>query len=252
MAILNENKPTSSNMKNINILSRILSLSLIMLIINPSHAQQKTLELGAFKGVKLGLPVELYIKQGSPQNVIIEGPGEAAEHIKTKIHNDMLYIVKQDTDPGWWEKQKAKAEKVKIYITAPNITHLAASDGGSIQSKNTLRAKRLKVDAIGTGTVKVVVEAGDVEGKVSGSGYVGLKGSARNTKFRVSGSSNLDAERLAASNCQVEISGSGNCRIQVSNDLLSRISGNGKVFYRGNPKRIINNASGSGALKKIS
>lgn len=238
-------------MKNLNILSCILLVSLVTLTFNPALAQQKTLELGAFTGVKLGLPVDLYIRQGSPQKVMVEAPGEVTGRIKTKIHDGMLYIVKQDNDSGWWEKQKGKGEAVKIYITAANIELLAASDGGSIRSENTLRAGRLNIGVSGSGTIKVVVEAGDLEGKVSGSGHVGLRGSARNTKFRISGSGKLDAERLAANNCQVEISGSGNCRIQVNNDLLSRISGNGKVYYRGNPKRIINNASGSGALKKI-
>ena len=238
-------------MKNQNIHSCILLLSLSTLVLKPALAQQKTLDLGNFTGVKLGLPVDLYITQGSPQKVIVEASGDAANHIRTKIHDGMLYIVKKDTDLGWWEKWKNKGEKVKIYITVPDIGHLAVSSGGNIMSENTLRVARLIVGVNGSGSVKVVVEAGDLQGKVSGSGTVALKGSARNTIFRVSGSGKLDAERLAAHNCQVEISGSGNCRIQVNNDLMSRISGNGTVHYRGNPKRIINNASGSGALKKI-
>ena len=110
----------------------------------------------------------------------------------------------------------------------------------------------MNVAVSGSGSVKVVVDASDlVDGKVSGSGTLGLRGKAENVKFRVSGSGNLNAEKLAAKNCQIESSGSGNCRIQVTNNLMSRISGSGQVYYRGNPKRIVNNASGSGGLKKI-
>ncbi len=238
-------------MKNLNILPCILLISLVTLTFNSVVAQEKTLELGTFTGVKLGLPVDVHIRQGSPQKVVVKATDQVVGRIKTKIHDGMLYIVKQDNDSGWWEKQKGKGEAVKIYITAPNIKLLATSDGGSIQSENTLRAGRLNVSVSGAGTIKVVVEAGNLESKVTGSGHVVLRGNAQVTTLRISGSGNLNAERLVAKNCQVEISGSGNCRIQVNNDLLSRISGNGKLYYRGNPKRIVNNASGSGILKKI-
>ncbi|MDN5211889.1 head GIN domain-containing protein [Fulvivirgaceae bacterium BMA12] len=238
-------------MKNFNILFSILLATLGTLVFSPIQAQ-KTINVAPFTGVKLGLPVDLYIRQGTPQKVVVEASGEVTSRIHTKILHGNLYIIKGENDSGWWEKQQSKSEKIKIYITAPNIKNLAVSGSGSILSENTLRGDNLKIDVSGSGSVKVAVAVGHVEGKVSGSSTMGLKGSAQNTKFRVSGSANLNAERLAADNCQVELSGSGNCRIQVSNNLMSRISGSGKVYYKGNPKKIINNASGTGSLKKIS
>ena len=149
------------------------------------------------------------------------------KRINAEINDNILYLVKHDNASRWWSKWRG--EKVRIYITAPNIEHIAVS---------------------GSGNIKVDVETDDLEGKVSGSGNMDLKGIARNTIFSVSGSGNLDAENLAADNCQVKISGSGNCRVQVKDNLVSKISGSGKVYYSGDPEKIINNSSGSGSLNK--
>ena len=230
------------------IAASILLLSLATVAFNPTLAQQQTLDLDTFTGVKLGLPANLYIKQGSPQKVVIEASNEVMEHINAEINDNILYLVKHDNDSRWWSKWRG--EKVRIYITAPNIGHIAASGSGNIESENMLRTESLYVRVSGSGNIKVEVEADDLEGKVSGSGNMDLKGIARNTIFSVSGSGNLDAENLAADNCQVKISGSGNCRVQVKDNLVSKISGSGKVYYSGDPEKIINNSSGSGSLNK--
>ena len=212
------------------------------------QAQSQTRDVGRFEGVKMSLPGDLYIKQGSPQKVVIEAPDDVLERIETDVSGGNL-VIRQKDDWKWWKNWSGK--KIKVYITAPTIEYLSVSGSGKIKGENTIRSDRMYVGVSGSGDLDVDLDTGDVEGRISGSGNVDLSGSADDLEVSISGSGNFDAEDLAAKNCEVRISGSGNCRVNVKESLESRVSGSGNIYYKGDPDRVNNSSSGSGSLRKI-
>ena len=212
-------------------------------------AQSQTRDVGKFTGVKMSVPGDLYVKQGSSQKVVIEAADDVLDRIETEVSGGNL-VIRQKDDWKWWKNWSGRG-KIKVYVTAPTLEYLVVSGSGSIESENTLRSDNMYVGVSGSGEIDLDLDTGDLEGKVSGSGNVDLRGNADDIEISISGSGNFDAENLTANNCEVRISGSGNCRVHVKESLESRVSGSGNIYYKGDPSKVNNSSSGSGSLRKI-
>lgn len=234
-------------------ISAALRISLVLWwalgISSACQAQSQTRDVGSFTGVKMSVPGDLYVKQGSPQRVLIEASDEVLDRIETEVNGGNL-VIRQKEDWKWWKNWSSRG-KIKVYVTAPTLEYLVVSGSGRIESENTIRSNQMYVGVSGSGDIDLDLNTGDLEGKISGSGNVDLRGSADDLEVSISGSGNFDAEDLAAETCEVRISGSGNCRVNVKESLESRVSGSGNIYYRGDPRRVNNSSSGSGSVRKI-
>jgi hypothetical protein len=87
--------------------------------------------------------------------------------------------------------------------------------------------------------------------KASGSSEIRLKGQAGSHEVDLSGSGKVEAVDFEVGNYRINTSGSSQLRINVLNDLQVNSSGSSDIAYRGNPKRINNDKSGSSSLQRI-
>lgn len=243
-------------------------------------------DVPTFTRISFGFPGKLYLKQGSPQKVELEGDQDVLEEVETEVDGDRLKIGK---DGKWFDWNSN--DKITVYITVQNIEGVSVSGSGDLIGQNKIRTNDLDLNVSGSGSLSLDVEArGDVEADVSGSGNVDLKGHFQNfesdvsgsgrvvlaatidenadfgisgsgkiqasgtadkVKTSISGSGKVLAADLQTNRCEIRISGSGDVEINVTNELDANISGSGSVSYRGNPKKINSHASGSGKVRKI-
>jgi hypothetical protein len=240
-----------------------------------------------FTKVSFGFPGKLYLKQGSPQKVELQGDKDVLEEVETEVDGGRLKIGKE----GNWFKWNSDDHKITVYITMPNIDAVSVSGSGDIIGESKIKTNDLDVNVSGSGSLQLDVEAsGDVDANVSGSGNVDLKGhfssfesdvsgsgkvrlsaaidntadfgisgsgkieaigSADRVKASISGSGKVLAADLQTNRCEIRISGSGDVEISVKNELDASISGSGSVSYKGDPKKVNSHASGSGKVRKI-
>lgn len=264
----------------------LLSLVLVLSAGSLFAQNREVRDVENFTKISFGFPGKLYLKQGSPQKVELEGSDDILEEVETEVENGRLKIGRE----GKWFSS-GKDEKITVYVTMPNIEGVAVSGSGDIVGQSRIRANELDLNVSGSGSLSLEAEArGDVDANVSGSGDLTFKGhcasfesdvsgsgkvildvtidgladfgisgsgkiEARGTadevKTNISGSGKVLAANLRVNRCEVRISGSGNVEIEVADELDANISGSGSVSYRGNPKRINSHASGSGKVRKI-
>lgn len=200
----------------------------------------KNLDLEKFDAVGLQISGDLYLKQGNTQSVRIEGQQNILDNIKTEV-----------TDGYWkikFDKPVRKHDKLKVYITLPNLTAARVSGAGDIIGENKFTGLGdLALSISGSGNVKFAAEAASIELRISGSGDMEIDGSAATLQLGISGSGDIDAYSLTAKKCNVRISGSGDCKINVTDNLEAKISGSGDIQYKGRP-RITSKISGSGGI----
>ena len=259
----------------------------LLLVAGTLSAQNREVrDVENFTKISFGFPGKLYLKQGSPQKVELEGSDDVLEEVQTEVDNGRLKIGKEGKWFNW-----DNDDKITVYITVPNIEAVAVSGSGDIIGQSRIRTNDLDLNVSGSGSLSLEAEArGDVDANVSGSGDLSFKGhcasfesdvsgsgkvvldatiddmadfgisgsgkiEARGTadevKTNISGSGKVLAADLRTNRCEVRISGSGDVEIEVANELDANISGSGSVSYRGNPKRINSHASGSGKVRKI-
>jgi hypothetical protein len=203
-------------------------------------------DVGTFEQIGLSISADLYLTQGTVTEVIIEGPDNVLEEIKTEVSNGKLTI-------RYDNRIFSNYPRIKVYITVPVITGLSISGSGDIIAESSIETDDIDFRISGSGDINL----GDLKAEnatvgISGSGSVTLSGSGnlKNLKLSISGSGNLDSENLATDSFTAKISGSGNCRVQVNSTLKASVSGSGKVYYSGRPV-IDASISGSGKVLSI-
>lgn len=270
--------------KQLVILSCILFFA-----VSAAFAQTKeTRNVGTFTKISFRVPGKLYLRQGSPQKVEIEGKKDVLAEIDTDVDGDKLVIGKEGNWMNWKWKD---GDEVNIYITVKDIEGLSVSGSGDIIGETKIISRDLDLNVSGSGNLKIETEAsGDVEADVSGSGNLILKGKCRgfnsdvsgsgkvvmamniseeadfgisgsgkieasgtanSVKTSISGSGKVLASNLETNRCNVRISGSGDVEINVKNEIDATISGSGTVSYKGNPNKINSHSSGSGSVRKM-
>jgi len=270
-------------MKKYNSLTLVLLFSTTLLM-----AQNREIRnVENFTKISFDFPGKLYLKQGSPQKVELEGDQDVLKEVETEVSGSRLRVGKKGKWFGW----DFNNAKITVYITAPNIDAVSVSGSGDIIGQSKIRTKDLKTNVSGSGSLSLDIEAnGAVEADVSGSGDMDLKGhfesfesdvsgsgkvvlsatidqtadfgisgsgkilasgTADHVKTSISGSGKVLAADLQTNRCEIRISGSGDVEINVKNELDANISGSGTVSYRGNPSKVNSHASGSGKVNKM-
>ncbi len=222
---------------------------LAAIMIATSVAAQKTeIPVGDFTDLTFGTSGVLYLSQGSETKVIVDADEDVLEKIDFDQRGDRL-IIRNRNDRGW-NKGWGRGD-LKIYVTMRDIEAVTLSGSGPIIGENTLKTGDLEVKLSGSGSMELEVESEDLEIGISGSGSIEMEGSGEDAYARISGSGKIRADDLEVKSLDVRISGSGNIYMTVEDEIEASISGSGSVYYRGDPDRVINNASGSGRIRRM-
>jgi len=204
---------------------------------------RQELDIDKFSGVNLGFKGDIYISQGSPQKVVVEGQQNIIDNIKREVKGDTWRVR--------FDKNVRNCKPVKIWITIPELTEAAVSGSGNLISETRFtNVDELAVAVSGSGNVKLDVEATSIEGGISGSGHVRLKGSTGGLEMSISGSGNIRSMDLEAAFCEISISGSGDAEVWATQELNASISGSGDIKYKGEAPKVRARVSGSGDISE--
>jgi hypothetical protein len=266
----------------------LLTIFALILSTTLTTAQRREARnVDSFSKINFGFAGTLYLKQGSPQKVELEGDEDILKRIETEVSGGKLRIGTEDK----WLRRNLNGQKITVYITVPEIKGIAVSGSGNVVGQSTIQTDDLDLNVSGSGSLKIDFDAkgavdADVSGSgdldingnckrfdsdVSGSGRVNLSGKIADTanfgisgsgkiyasgsadvvKTDISGSGKVLASDLQANRCEVRISGSGDVEINVQEELNANISGSGSVRYKGNPNHVNANSAGSGKVRKM-
>lgn len=218
---------------------------LLMLTTLLANAQKEARDLDPFHKISIALAANVYLESAQRQSLEIEADKELLQHLITEVKNGELQIK---LDKAWQNKRWKSTPT--IYISLPELEALKVAGSATVQTENTFRSKQLALAVTGSGSIRMPLEADDLDLKVTGSGDMNLQGQAENTRIRISGSGEVNAPSLRVQSCEIRISGSGDCQIWAEEALTARISGSGRVLYSGSPQQLNVQSSGSGKVVK--
>jgi len=199
------------------------------------------LVIDEFHSIRLRGSSNVFITQGNDFQVTVEGQQNIIDNIELEVKN------------GEWEIEFEECQrdftKLNFHVTMPLIKSLEVSGSGDIIGENDFTVGNIVLKVDGSGSVQVtLIDAIDVDARISGSGKIDLKGNANYIGSKISGSGDLEAFDLETNIGNINISGSGDAEVTVFDELDVKISGSGDVNYKGNP--LVNvDITGSGDLK---
>lgn len=238
-------------MKN-SILKTVSILFILTLGLGGVYAQKvkgngktinKTRNVGSFDGIGVSGSFDVFLVAGDEGKIDISVEENLEPYLVTEVSNGNLKIK-------WKPGTKIQTSNTTtITVHFKSIEKLAMAGSGDIVGKDIIKGSSMEIAVAGSGDIAVELEMGRVETAISGSGDIKLEGKAENFEAAVSGSGDVDAYDLITDNAELKISGSGSIGANVQKELVARISGSGKIKYKGQPRIEDTKVSGSGSIR---
>jgi len=124
----------------------------------------------------------------------------------------------------------------EIIVNVINLNELSIAGSGDVDIKDVLKSDHFELDMSGSSDVNFNrLEGSHLEIEIAGSGNVEIAGKVDKIEIDVAGSGGVSAGNLESENADVDIAGSGNVTVWVNQWLDSDIAGSGNVYYKGKP-----------------
>jgi hypothetical protein len=227
------------NMKNLSF-CRILIISVLYLFTSTSLAySQNILNIRrtvnqSFERIKVSSAINLYLSQGSKEEVRVEAREELHKYIITEVREGQLNIYSEKL-PKSWSWRDNEQNTVKVYVIVKDLTDLEASGASDVFFNTQIQCKNFSLHLHGASDAKVKIECEKFVCDIHGSSDASILGNANILEASIHGSSDFKASSFRVKDCRIKVSGSGDATINVNGDLEAEVSGAADLNYYGNP-----------------
>ena len=208
-------------------------------------AAEKRYAISDFDRVQVFGPFNVTIQPGRATSVTATGDLQALDIVSVTSSGGILTIQTLTRARSSWKEEPHPA--AKILVVLPQLKGVRLLGSGSVAVAE-LRGIATNITLNGGGLLsiaKLTSDAADVY--LSGSGRIALGGSAKNISMKVSGSGDIDASMLSASDLKIESGTSGRVIAKALRTADIKQTGPGEVHVTGSPSCLVEN-SGAGTV----
>ncbi len=210
---------------------------------------QQTRSLSSFDEVNVATGIKGILVNSNESKVVLELENCSPEEVITEVRGTKLMVKFTDHKGGWSKHHNRKAT---VTIHYQELSSIAVSSGGSINSTSSVVSNQLEIDASSGGRLDLEVEARELDIDVSSGGNMHLSGHADDLTVDVSSGGMLNGYELKSKNVNADASSGGMAKITVSASIDADASSGGSIQYKGNPSKQRINSSISGSIKSRS
>ena len=230
-------------------LASLVVLSSCHLFYNRIHGTgnvvSQSRQFSNFHGVEVGSAIELFVKQDSAYSVKVEVDDNLQQYVEISESGGTLYVKQRNNT------SLDATHGIRVYVTAPEFTHLKASGASRMLSENTLtNSSSTDVGLSGASNAQLDLKTPKITVDVSGASDLAMKGETKDLSIEGSGSSGIKCFDLLAENTDVDISGATKAEVYSSVTLSASASGASDVYYKGKGTVKKQDASGAGSIRK--
>lgn len=187
---------------------------------------------------------DVKLVSGTEGNITVKGDENLLEYIKTDSSNGSLYIGFDKTANIQFNYKSS----IEVTVPIEKIDELNFSGSGNLSTTEIIVSNDFKSTISGSGNVSFVTSTNNLKVLKAGSGNLIIKGKANNLEITASGSGNANLFDLTSQNAVSTQTGSGNINLNCTENLDATTAGSGSIQYKGNPKKIHKNSTGSGGV----
>ncbi len=234
-------------MKNIakSLLTFIIT---VCCIVNASsQVIKENRSLSGFKSIRVTSGIDLFIKQGNTEAVVVSAEKDKIDNIVTEIKDGSLSIYVENSKWGWFNWN---SKPVKVYITIKDISGISATGGSDVYSENKLDLIKLNINATGGSDVKLELDADELICHTTGGSDVTLVGTATVFKGSSTGGSDLKATDLRTSFCSISSTGGSDAYVWAEKEISITATGGSDVYHRGNARVVKSSSSGGSDIHR--
>jgi hypothetical protein len=203
---------------------------------------KKERKTDSFTGVKVSSGIDVYLRQGDNESVVVEADENLHEYILTEVHGGVLNVYS--------EYNIRDAERKRVYVTMKDINSVRTTSAGDVIGESPVNADKLELSASSAGDIKLEVHAKTVNLDISSSGDMTLTGETDLLRADLSSAGDLNAYDLKSREADISVSSAGDADINVSERITARASSAGDINYKGDPKYVDAHSSSAGGIHK--
>lgn len=193
-----------------------------------------------FTGIKVSTGIDLYISQGSKNQVKVEADENLHDIIITEVVNGVLKVYS--------EKNVWSAKARKVYVTIKNLELLTATSGSDVYSKGVIETKEISIATTSGADIRIAVNAVSVATSATSGSDINISGVTSNHASSATSGSSIDAYDLESENTIANVTSGADINVHASLKLEARATSAGDIDYRGNPKQINKKSSSGGSV----
>jgi len=231
---------------------RIFSLVILIAFgFTVSHAQggyyTEERSVGSFNKIDACCGIDVFITEGTSTTVRVEiNDQEYMSRVITETIRDELRIAFDNKLLG---SKRPNNLKIKVYITASNLTRIKASSGSDVRSEGQLNAQDIELSSSSGSDLILDLKAVNIKGESSSGSDLKLKGKATYADLSSTSGSDIDAKDMTISRVDAASSTGSDIKVTVVDEINAKASTGADVIYYGNPKTVNNRKSTGGSIK---
>lgn len=188
---------------------------------------------------------DVKLVSGKEGIITIKGDENLLEYIKTEVSNNGTLTIGVDKKTNLQFDYNSSLE---ITVPIEKIDELIFSGSGNVSASEIIVTDNFQSTITGSGNVNFVTSTTNLKVTKSGSGNLTIKGKTTNLEVTASGSGNANLSDLTTQNTVATQSGSGSIALNCQEKLDATTVGSGSIQYKGNPKKVNKNSTGSGGI----
>ena len=198
--------------------------------------------VGAFTAIEISKGVDLFIRQGNSQQVVVKADDNLIDLVSTEVDGRTLRIRTQGS--------MRRVTALDVYVTVTDLERIEASSGSDVKGESKLEVERLSLEMSSGSDVKLDLEARELTCRLSGGSDAELSGEVQIMEVVATGGSDLHAKGLLVSDkCVLNVSSASDAFIRVEGELEVEASGASDVTVKGNPTIVRQRASGGSDIR---
>lgn len=190
-----------------------------------------------FTKIELQGEFKVVLTQDSFSTMRVIAPENIVQQVKSRVSGNILSIK--------MDKQICDSTVVELVLSSKNWESIIATGSSDISGGNLINANNLDINLSGVSKINLNLIVSRLKTQASGSSEISLSGQCRQHIIDLSGSNKIQAFGFVVSDYKIESSGKSKLDINVLSNLEVKTSGVSEISYKGSPKNISKNESGS-------
>jgi hypothetical protein len=193
-----------------------------------------------FTKIKVSTGLNLYISQGSKNQITVEADENLQEIIRTEVNDGILKIYSK--------KNIWKAKARKVYVTIKNLEAITATSGSDVYTNEALEVNNLNINATSGADIHVSVDANTIETTATSGSNIEVSGASNNHISKATSGASIDAYQLQSKNVTVKVTSGANINVYASESIDAKATSGGDIDFKGSPKKVNKKTSSGGSV----
>ncbi len=205
-----------------------------------------------------GDPVRRTFNVPPLRGIIVEGAVDviirrtAAQQVEVEAQPNIMAMLDTSVADGIWSIRTSQCYKtgkdIIVHLDLPELSSVSVRGSGDVTSEDQFDADKMELEVSGSGNLKLIVNAMNVNATITGSGDMELMGMCQQFTSLINGSGDIKAGDLQCARAKADIVGSGDIDLHVTDVLEANVTGSGNIDYKGDPPSVTKNVTGSGKI----